>query len=111
MIQQSATRGNPMPKATQSVRITVGTAVFLALYGLPNVPWAQAPASLQTELVPALEEVTVTANRREQKLEAVPYNMSVVSSDALNQANITDVASLSSTVPGLSMFDYGARFT
>jgi iron complex outermembrane recepter protein len=111
MKQQIESRGNPTSRAAQSVRVSVGTAVFLALYGLPGVLRAQSAPAAPPDVAPALEEVTVTANRREQKLEAVPYNMSVVSSDALNQANITDVASLSSTVPGLSMFDYGARFT
>jgi outer membrane receptor protein involved in Fe transport len=112
MKEQTQSPGHPASRVAQSVRISVGTAVFLALHGLPGAVHAQsAPAAQPDVVAPALEEVTVTANRREQKLEAVPYNMSVVSSDALNQANITDVASLSSTVPGLSMFDYGARFT
>jgi iron complex outermembrane recepter protein len=88
---------------------TVGAAVFLALYGFPNAGRAQQAPVQATE--PVLQEVTVTANRREQTVEAVPYNLSVVSADALNQSNVTDLASLSTTVPGLSMFDYGARFS
>jgi outer membrane receptor protein involved in Fe transport len=93
--------------------MTVGAAVFLAIYGFSNATRAQqAPASAQpTASGPAVEEVTVTANRREQVLEAVPYNLSVVSADQLVQSNVTDLASLSTTVPGLSMFDYGARFS
>jgi outer membrane receptor protein involved in Fe transport len=50
----------------------------------------------------------VTANHREQKLESVPYSISVVSADQLN-AGITDLASLTQNLPGLSMYDAGAR--
>jgi outer membrane receptor protein involved in Fe transport len=51
----------------------------------------------------------VTANHREQKLESVPYSISVVSSDQLSNAGITDLASLTQNLPGLSMYDAGAR--
>jgi outer membrane receptor protein involved in Fe transport len=51
----------------------------------------------------------VTANRRNQTLESVPYSLSVVSNEQLSQAGVTDLASLSLAVPGLSMYDYGSR--
>jgi outer membrane receptor protein involved in Fe transport len=86
-------------------RTAVGAAVFFALYGLPHAASAQMADNPANEL----EEVTVTANRREQNLEAVPYSMSVVSAEQLSQTGVTDLASLSTTVPGLSMYDYGAR--
>lgn len=89
-------------------RTAIGAAVFCALYGLPPPALAQtAPAeTASTELA----EVVVTANRREQTLEAVPYSMSVVSAAQLDQANVTDLSSLANNVPGLSMYDYGSRF-
>jgi iron complex outermembrane receptor protein len=86
-------------------KTTVGAAVFMALYGLPP-PIFAAAGDADTE---ALQEITVTANRREQTLEAVPYSMSVISPEQLANANVTDLASLASTVPGLSMYDFGAR--
>src|SRR5438045_1043658 len=113
MQQHTTTRVNPTGKRYVPTRMTVGAAVFLAIYGFSNATRAQqAPASAQPMASgPVVEEVTVTANRREQVLEAVPYNLSVVSADQLVQSNVTDLASLSTTVPGLSMFDYGARFS
>jgi iron complex outermembrane receptor protein len=86
-------------------KTTVGAAVFMALYGLPP-PIFAAAGDADTE---ALQEITDTANRREQTLEAVPYSMSVISPEQLANANVTDLASLASTVPGLSMYDFGAR--
>src|SRR6202140_1406360 len=91
---------------------SVGAAVFLALYGLPHVVFAQQTSAEDTGSSTGtveLAEITVTANRREQTLEAVPYSMSVVSAEQLAQANVTDLASLAATVPGLSMYDFGAR--
>ena len=58
----------------------------------------------------ALQEVVVTATRREQTLEAVPYSISVVSADQIAASGATDIESLATQVPGLSMYDYGARF-
>lgn len=68
------------------------------------------PALINVEAAPdILQEVTVTATRRQETLEAVPYSISVVSMEQLNAAGVTDIASLATTVPGLSMYDYGAR--
>jgi iron complex outermembrane receptor protein len=92
-------------RAEQMKGTTVGAAVFLILNTAPHRAQAQqADASTNT-----LQEVTVTANRREQTLEQVPYSMSVISGDQIAKTGVTDIASLSSQVPGLSLYDYGAR--
>jgi outer membrane receptor protein involved in Fe transport len=57
-----------------------------------------------------LEEVIVTADRRNQTLEDVPYNLTVVSADDIARAGVRDIASLTYQVPGLSVYDFGARF-
>jgi iron complex outermembrane receptor protein len=90
------------PGAITPVRI----AVYIALYGI-----APAVVAQQVTTAPAdtLAEVVVTATRRTQTLEAVPYSISVVSADQLSNAGVTDISSLATAVPGLSMYDYGAR--
>jgi outer membrane receptor protein involved in Fe transport len=88
----------------------VAAAVLFALYGLPQAGVAQQVAQT-AESGSGLDEIIVTANRREQTIESVPYNMSVVSSEQLSQANVTDIAGLANAVPGLSMYDEGARFS
>jgi iron complex outermembrane recepter protein len=85
----------------------VGTAVFFALYGLPY-PSMAAQGDMSDEV---LQEITVTATRRTQTLESVPYSISVVSADQLTQAGVTDLASLAQAVPGLSDYNYGARLS
>jgi len=84
---------------------TVGAAVFAVLYGLPlraHAADADEPSRL--------DEVTVTASRRTQTTEEVPYSLSVISGDTLNQLGVVDTQSLALQVPGLSMFDFGARY-
>ena len=86
-------------------KTTVGAAVFLALYPLASLA-DQADASSAT-----LQEITVTATRREQVLESVPYSLSVISAEQLSQSGVTDIMSLANNVPGLSMYDTGARLS
>src|SRR5919108_5760512 len=94
-------QGHTRPTAT-----SVAAAVFFALYGVPRPTLADTgePGA------PALQEVVVTATRREQALEAVPYNISVVTPEQIAASGASDIASLATQVPGLSMYDYGARF-
>jgi iron complex outermembrane recepter protein len=89
-----------------AVPTSVAAAVCFTLYGLPR-PAAGESVDPTTE---ALQEVTVTANRRVQTLEAVPYSLSVISADQISASGATDIATLATQVPGLSMYDYGARF-
>jgi len=95
-------------KRTLSAHTPVRTAVCIALYGMSQAAYSQQAAM---EPADSLAEVVVTATRRVQTLEAVPYSISVVSSDQLTQAGVTDISSLATAVPGLSMYDYGARLS
>jgi iron complex outermembrane recepter protein len=87
----------------------IGAAVLFALYGSPHGVRAQEAAPASASPPEQLAEVTVTATRRSQTLEAVPYSISVVSGEQIEQTGVTDIASLATQVPGLSMYDYGAR--
>ena len=87
-------------------RTSIATAVFVALHGVPRPLLADQP-----EAGPSLlQEVVVTASRREEALESVPYAISAVSADQIAASGATDIMTLAPNVPGLSMYDYGARF-
>ncbi len=58
---------------------------------------------------PALEEVIVTATRRSQSLQDIPFNISAVSGDYITQAGIVDATELMREVPGVTVPDGGAR--
>ena len=78
----------PIPPLAKS---SVTAAVLLALYGIPPAARAAEPSSIQT---PVLEEIIVTATRRRQTTEEVPYAISVISPELLEQNSVTDLATL-----------------
>lgn len=72
----------------------------------------QAQAGGAQEAAPQvarIDEVLVTATRREQAVQDVPYNISVVSSDLLVETGVNDSSSLVRLVPGLSLVNEGPR--
>src|SRR5579863_4745075 len=99
-VSGSADNGRRLPATT------VAAAVFFALYGIAP-PALADPTDANAG---TLQEVVVTANRRQQTLEAVPYSISVVSADQIAASGADDMMSFAAQVPGLSMYDYGARF-
>jgi outer membrane receptor protein involved in Fe transport len=56
-----------------------------------------------------LQEVVVTANRREQDVLTVPYNISALSGAQIEEAGLKDLQSLTRMVPGLVSADLGPR--
>lgn len=73
-------------------------AVVAAIIGSTNVAAApQAPA----DQVGGLEEVVVTATRREESLQSVPLSVSALSADSLSNRNISNLGELSAgKIPG-----------
>lgn len=55
----------------------------------------------------SLEEVVVTASRRDQSILDVPYSISAVSSETLEQSHVQNLSDLSHLVAGLSFVDQG----
>ena len=50
-----------------------------------------------------LQEIVVTAQKREEKLHDVPMGITAISSDELQKEQLTSLADLQSKVPGLSL--------
>ena len=79
------------------------------LASVSSAAFAQSQADADDAAARALEEIVVTASRRSQTLQDVPYNISAVSGDALQRANVADLSRLSSMVPGIAYTDQGDR--
>jgi outer membrane cobalamin receptor len=56
-----------------------------------------------------LEEIMVTASRREQRIEDIPYNISAVDGGDIEDQNILDSAELMRSIAGVSVIDRGYR--
>jgi iron complex outermembrane recepter protein len=70
---------------------------------------ACADTAAETGNSPALQEVVVTANRREESVLTVPYNISAISAQQIEAAGLKDLQSLTRMVPGLVSADLGPR--
>jgi outer membrane receptor protein involved in Fe transport len=66
-------------------------------------------AQAQDTQTAALGEVVVTATRREQSIQDIPFNISAVAGDALDKANIIDSVEALRMVAGISVQDRGYR--
>jgi iron complex outermembrane receptor protein len=82
----------------------ISLAVAMAL-GAGSLTLASADARAQQSggAQAALEEVTVTARRREESLRDVPVAVSAFSGEDLEQRGATDITALQDTVPNLTL--------
>jgi len=75
-----------------------------ALFAVPLSAMAQTgPQTSPPETATAIEDVIVTADRRERRLQDVPSAITAVTSETLDRQRIVDLGSLSGSVPSFSM--------
>ena len=84
--------------------------VLIAMLGGNAVAQSESvtPGSAPANVAVALEEVTVTARKREESLINVPVAVSAFSSDRIAAIGTTDLVSLSQFAPGLSVVNQGS---
>ena len=87
--------------AHRSVLAMSVAAAGMQMTTLGSIAMAQAK--------PELEEIVVSATRREQTVQEIPFNISAVSGAALEQANISDAVEALRTMAGVSVADRGYR--
>ncbi len=96
----------PVSTNTQSIlRNAVTTALFVAASVTVTTP-SLAGASSDT-----LEEIVVTAQRREQNLQDVGTSVTAFDSKTLATLGLKDVTDVAGQVPGLQFNQYGATVT
>ena len=91
-------RGNKPTNTTSSVmRRTTGLAAAIAVSGLFAVP-----ANAQSDGI-ILEEIVVTAQKRQESLQDVPISVATMQGESLNAlfSGSEDILALSGRVPGL----------
>ena len=77
--------------------------IVLGIAALPVASLAQQPASTQAETAGGLQEVVVTAERREASLQSVPVAVSALSAEALENRQVTEARELQRFAPSLRM--------
>ena len=99
-----------MNSTRQIKRKTLTTAITVALLASGNASLAMAQAdSSSGDSSVGLEEIMVTATRRETSVQDIPYNISAISGQDLAKANIFDSVEALRRIPGVSMADRGYR--
>src|SRR6266705_797246 len=91
-------------RALALVCIGTGTLGYAAVVSAADNSAATTPD--ETSSV-ALQEITVTATRRAETLQQVPYNISSIGAGALGNAGVTSINGLTQLVPGLETMDTG----
>ncbi len=88
-------------KGLKSSGFWIRLAVLSAL-ALPPATWGQAAkkaAAPSTE--PEVESITVTAQKREEPIQETPLSVTALTSDTLEQKNVTDVVDLGQAAPNV----------
>jgi len=85
------------------VCLRVGTVIG-ALTATMSPTWAQDQAT-----GPSLEEVIVSATRRNESVQDVPYNIQAISSQTLTDMGALNQRDFGRMIPGLTMTDFGPR--
>lgn len=84
--------------------ISAAAIALIAGYQLvnPSVAYAQSDAPADEVDRAGIDEIVVTAQKREQRLNDVPVAISVASSEQLQAAGVTDASDLGALVPGFT---------
>jgi outer membrane receptor protein involved in Fe transport len=102
-------RKTAMPTDRRVPRSALSAAIAQALCAGTGLGLAGPALAQQAEAQPELAPVIVTAQRREQDILDVPYNISAVSGDEIALRQTFDTPELLRGVAGVSMVDRGQR--
>jgi len=90
-----------MAKGKEFVRFGIRLALVAGM-STPAVGWAQAAKAKNAPSGPVeIEEITVTAQKREENIQEVPISVTALTGAALEQKGTTSVADLGESVPNL----------
>jgi len=94
-------------EATKEGRNESSSGFLVAQAGAGATATAPAVAELAMPTQPVLEEVVVTARKREERLQDVPLSISAVTAEEVAARGVTSLEDLQYSIPGLSMSAFG----
>src|SRR3546814_3062443 len=92
-----------LPKGRRSV---MKSTIFLALAASPlalvatAMPVAAQDSADQSMANASMDDIVVTARRREESLQSVPVSITAISSDMLEQKSVQDLSDVATLTPG-----------
>jgi iron complex outermembrane recepter protein len=96
-----------------NAKLNILTLAILSATSIHSTAYAQetenAESTENAEAGISIEEILVTASRRSESIEDIPYNISVLSGADIEQRNILDTTELLRAATGVSIIDRGPR--
>ena len=100
--QKTAQKNTPLRKLRLKKSAT--------LFAIPAIPIGIVAPGLPTHAQSVLlEEVVVTATRREASVQDIPINIAAIGGDQIERQGFDDVSELVAYVPGINVVDQGGR--
>lgn len=93
-----------MKPSSKKATLSIPSILLAGALGASLGPVASLPANAQQ-----LEEITVTATRREESLLDVPVSVSVISGEQIREQSLQNLDDLSNWVPGFSVREGGEQ--
>ncbi|MDO9489395.1 MAG: TonB-dependent receptor, partial [Sphingomonadaceae bacterium] len=92
------------PFATRYLSVLLAGSALIAVPALAQEAAPSAPATTaEVEDVQDGNEIVVTAQRREQKLQDVPLSVSALGTEALERAGIQTVGNIGNSIPNIQV--------
>ncbi len=91
--------------------VLCGSGAILALWAQPTFAQTAGNEQLAAATGPRIEEITVTARRREENIQDVPVAIAVIGGDALDAAGAYNVNRLTQLQPTLQFYSTNPRNT
>ena len=108
-------RGNTLSRSVLALSIGAALPAFAqAVPEAPATPAVESTAAVGDESqrkVTGLEEMVVTAQRREQSLQSVPIAVTAMTAAQLEDLGFNDIASLEASIPGLTFTRSGGTLS
>src|SRR3546814_15476613 len=105
-LRRSASRGRPSQKVPKGRRSVMKSTIFLALAASPlalvatAMPVAAQDSADQSTANAGMDDIVVTARRREESLQSVPVSITAISSDLLEPKSVQDLTTVPTLTPG-----------
>ena len=91
-----------MINAAKAPKLLYRSFAYFAMFGLVVAP-VGAPLAQSERRATALEEVVVTAQKREESLQDAPISLAVFGTEALENLGVSEMGGIAEYVPNLSM--------
>src|SRR3546814_20458884 len=91
------------------------STIFLALAASPlalvatAMPVASQDSAHQSMANASMDDIVVTARRREASLQSVPVSLTAISSDILEQTSVQNLSDVATCTPGLRFLQEGGN--